>query len=109
MCSSSEDDANLALTGRSRLIWLMDLLLQGRLDVERFCVEYEHTWNFEVNENDLPREEARLFEEIFKVAVWYTPVIEDRRNYSGFKGESEVLDAVARVRQTLRRLKQNAG
>lgn len=107
MYSSLENNANIIPTERERLIWLMDLLLKGELSVERFCAEYEHTWNFEVDEDDLSREEAPLFEELFKVAAWYTHVIEDRKNYSGFKSESDVLDAVVRARQVLRSLERS--
>jgi hypothetical protein len=79
----------------------MDLLLDRKLDIEEFCSKYEHTWNFELGETDLPASESELFERVFDVAAWYTPVAEDKLSYQGFKDEDAVLEVVKGVRRQL--------
>ncbi len=88
-------------TPRERLIWLMALLLGKGLSVDDFCAEYERTWNFQLNEERLSQSESELLKRVFDTVVWYTPVVEDRKNYPGFKSESEVFTVVAEVQQQL--------
>lgn len=88
-------------TPRERLIWLMALLLGKSMSVDDFCAEYERTWNFQLNEERLSQSESELLKRVFDTVVWYTPVAEDRKNYPGFKSESDVFTVVAEVQQQL--------
>ena len=87
----SADDA------RDRLIRLMKLLRNGSISVEAFSSQYEEIWNFDLALANQPPEALDIFERVFNVAAFYSPVLEDRVRYPGFKSEEEVVGAVERA------------
>jgi hypothetical protein len=80
---------------------LMEDCLAGRLSVEDFTAEYEHLWNFDPDRAELSARDLAIYERLFDVAAWYTPVAEDRAAYPGHKDEHDVLDAIRRAEDDL--------
>lgn len=102
MCS-----INLRREGNAMHQWgtrahvLMRDCLAGRLSVEDFTAEYEHLWNFDPDRAELSARDLAIYERLFDVAAWYTPVVEDRAAYPGHKNEQDVLTAIRRAQDEL--------
>lgn len=76
-------------------------LLAGTLSVRAFCGKYEHTYNFEVDADDLLPHEEEQFARLFDVAVVYAEDEEGRRLWPGYTTEADVLLAAREVRTAL--------
>ena len=83
------------------MIALMRKLVANEITPAEFSEQYEPTWNFELEATELAEGEAAIFERVFDVVGWYTPVVEDRAAYPGFKNESDVLEAVSAALEDL--------
>ena len=86
---------------RERLYWLLRLLQQGQLGTEEFCQEFEQTYNFELDKEDLSSAEAVAFAALFDKVVWFSPFAEDRGRIPNYLGEAEVRAAVHETLCTL--------
>ena len=80
---------------------LMDDYLADRIDVQRFCSAYEQMWNFDEDRAALSAADLAVFEKLFDVTAWYTPIAEDRKAVTRYKDEAEVLTAVHAARLAL--------
>ncbi len=81
-----------------RLYALLDDLVTGRTTVDRFCSAYETTYNWDVEEVDLTRAEAESFGRLFDAVVLYSPFQDDRRSYSGYRSDHDILVAAKEAR-----------
>jgi len=88
-------------TPESKLILLIDLFLEKKIDTEDFCDQYEQIWNFQLDEGMLSADRAQLMSDLFDVVTWYTSIIEDRLIYPGFKNEQQVFVAAKETREKL--------
>jgi hypothetical protein len=86
---------------RDKLIGLMRALVANEITPAQLSEQYEPTWNFELEAAELKEGEAAVFERVFDVISWYTPVVEDRASYPGFKDERDVLEAVSAALEDL--------
>lgn len=84
-------------TPRSRLHLLLHLFIQERIDAETFCKRFEHTYNLELNKDDLSDTERFAFSELFNKVVWFSPFPEERARIPNYIGEEEVKAAVNRA------------
>ena len=60
--------------------------MDGEISPSEFSEQYEPTCNFELEAPELAEGEATIFERVFDVVGWYTPVVKDREAYPRTRG-----------------------
>ena len=87
---------------RDKVVELLDGYISGKKPVGDFASAYEHWWNFERDCSQQTAEEAALLQALFDVVAYYTPIVEDRAAWKGFKDEQAVTSAARRLQERFR-------
>jgi hypothetical protein len=77
-------------TGRAKLYWLIHLYLSDHHDLGTFCKEFETTFNFEVSDADLSREEWAVFKDLFDHVVMYSPFEDELTAVPFYKSAAQI-------------------
>jgi len=88
-------------TARQRLHGLLSSVRSGQLSIEAFCSQFEATYNFELDKEELTPAEAVAFSKLFEQVVWYSPFPEERAKIPNYKSEGEILTAVIEAERIL--------
>lgn len=75
--------------------------LDGKLTTQAFCDRYEMEFNTPDQVDWASSLEANVFQDLFDIVVWYSPFDEDRRRFSGYVGESQILSAAKTAAERL--------
>jgi len=86
---------------RNQLVQLMFRVQRRALTVEKFCSEYETLYNFQLDREDLSKDENELFARLFKKVSWYSPYTPALQGRPELFGDEDIL---ATVRDTLTQL-----
>lgn len=78
---------------REYLYYLIDRLVNGKIDADTFCSEYERTYNLELEEDSINEKEKRVFSRLFEDVAHYSPVPEDRAKWPAFRDETAILES----------------
>jgi hypothetical protein len=78
---------------RLRLRRLLAEFRAGVLDTERFCAQFEHTYNLELDKSTLTPDEAVAFGALFEQVVWYSPFREERARIPNYRSEADIARA----------------
>lgn len=88
-------------TARLRLRRLLAEFQNGTLDTETFCIQFEHTYNMELDKKTLLPSEAQAFGDLFEQVIWYSPYPEERAKVQNYRGEAEIREAAERAAQRI--------
>jgi hypothetical protein len=88
-------------TARRRLRRLLAEYQSGALNTETFCIQFEHTYNMELDKKTLSASEALAFSDLFERVIWYSPFAEERANVPNYRGDAEIREAVERAAQRM--------
>ncbi len=85
---------------------LLDLLSKGvdrELSVDRFRIEWENIFNFELERSSVTPEEFDLFQRVFDTVVWYSPFSRERELIPNYRSEEDVYRELDEVHAELLR------
>jgi hypothetical protein len=82
---------------RLRLRRLLAEFISGGIDTETFCIQFEHTYNLELDKRTLLAAEAQAFSEVFEQVIWYSPYPEERERIPNYRGETEIREVALRA------------
>ena len=103
--SAIDDPEQLPRLPKVLLYELIDRYLAGQSgDVavcEAFCHEFEYTFNLRVDKATFSNPERDVFDRLSDVVAWFSPLLEERAEYPGFKGPEQVHAAVLETREAL--------
>jgi len=78
---------------RRQAVSLLRQVVRGSVTAEEFSREFEHLWNFELNDAEFSTRDLDVLSDLFDIVAWYTPIAADRASYPGFKNEGDVKQA----------------
>jgi len=67
------------------------------MDAETFCIQFEQTYNMELDKKTLSPSEAQALGELFEQVIWYSPYAEERAKVPNYRGEAEIREAAERA------------
>lgn len=87
---------------KNRLYWLIDLYLLDKLDAWTFCREYVECYNLELNYDVLTELEYKVFSALNAIAVRFSNVEEDLKQYPGiYFTEKELAEKIIESKKLL--------
>lgn len=72
---------------------LIEAVQNGSIRVGAFASAIEHEWNFGEERVTLSERERTAVQELFEVAVYYSPYAEERARIQNYRDEQDVLRA----------------
>lgn len=87
--------------GSQALHRLLADFLTEKIDVSHFCEHFETTYNFEIDRSALRQAEIEAFDVLLNEVAHYSPFIEDRAKYSGYRNEKQIRHAALQTRSAL--------
>jgi hypothetical protein len=92
-------------TGSQLLRKLLDDFLSGKLKTDTFCRDVEVAYNGAIDEAALTAVEQPIFEKLFNIVVWYSPIPEERAELPlHLKNDQQVRDAALATEAELRQI-----
>jgi hypothetical protein len=88
-------------TARLRLRRLLAEFQSGGLNTETFCIQFEHTYNMDLDKRTLLPSEAQAFGDLFEQVIWYSPYPEERAKVPNYRGDAEIREAAARAAERI--------
>jgi hypothetical protein len=82
-------------TPKERLYWLMDLLINNKIGPTDFCNEFYNTYENEVDDQDLSKEEKEMFMIVSQKGSRYSEFEEELKKYPKvYISKNELLNIV---------------
>jgi hypothetical protein len=75
---------------RERLLGLMAGYIDGTVEVEAFCADFEEVYNLHLDPATLSVVEGEAFERIFDRTVWFSPLPDERARIPGYLGPEDI-------------------
>jgi hypothetical protein len=88
-------------TARLRLRQILAEFRSGTMDTETFCIQFEHTYNMELDKRTLSSSEAKAFGDLFEEVIWYSPYPEERAKVQNYRGDAEIRQAAERAAERI--------
>lgn len=83
---------------KQRLYWLIDLLLNGKIETSTFCNEFHITYDHDSDINEFSSEEIQCFGELAKLSARFSEFEDDLKKYPNvYTSEKEIRDKVSEI------------
>jgi hypothetical protein len=77
-------------SARLRLRQLLVAFRQRAINVEKFCADFEHIYNLELDKGTLTPAEMEAFASLFESVIWFSPFEEERLRIPNYKDEAAI-------------------
>ncbi len=94
----------MSSAAREKLLALLAKKVGEELSVDRFRIEWEGIFNFELERSSVLPEEFDMFQRVFDTVIWYSPFSHERKEVPNYKSEEDVYQVLNEVRAVLRRI-----